>query len=101
MPCRDDRDSCPPEDTTTKKRLAKVEAMLCSACRVLERQSFEFALNPELDVWWTAHKSEDEARIKREIKKRLEGEAVKVVAEKPFNQLTDEDKKLLKKHGYL
>lgn len=34
-------------------------ALLCSACRVLERLSYDFDENPALSQWWAQHKEED------------------------------------------
>ena len=106
MPCRDDREGCVPsvrevENPETKKKLGKTEALLCSACRVLEKNKFEFELNPALDNWWAVHKAEDERVAKEKAiklaKERFERERLDEVLEKTFRELTDEDKKLLKK----
>jgi hypothetical protein len=108
MPCRDDRDSCEPstrervvDNPETKKKLDLVEAMLCSACRVLEQNKFVFELNPTLDNWWAAHKAEDERVAKEKAaklaKERFEKERLAEVMEKAFRDLTDSDKKLLRK----
>lgn len=34
-------------------------AMLCSACRVLERIGYDFDENPMLSRWWDDHKKKD------------------------------------------
>lgn len=31
-------------------------ALLCSACRVLERLGYDFEENPALSLWWDDHK---------------------------------------------
>ena len=104
MPCRDDYPVSSVrevENPKTKKKLDKTEALLCSVCRVLEKNKFEFELNPELDNWWAAHKAEDE-RVAEEkaiklAKERFEKERLAEVMEKAFRDLTLEDKKLLRK----
>jgi len=77
------------------------KALLCSACKALEKMNYDFDENPLLSRWWDGHKKDDEHRLKQEEKERLQREAVKEIAKKPFNELTDNDKQLLKKHGYL
>jgi len=111
MPCRDDRDSCrvetvKVENPETKRKLAHVESLLCSACRTLEilvsrGVEFDFDTNPALSEWWADHKAEDDRRMVAEAKRRLEFSRATSVAEKRFKDLTEEDKKLLKKHGFL
>lgn len=104
MPCSDGGGWLygPSEAELAKAReIARMEPMLCSACRTLERLGFDFDENPELSEWWDKHKAADRAREKEETRKRLELEQVQTIAKKPFNKLTDADKKLLKKHGYM
>lgn len=107
MPCYDARDSecrdrtVTVENPETKKKLTRAESLLCSACRALELHKFDFDLNPALSEWWADHKAADDARQVAEVKHRLEFARAKDVAEKPFKNLTTEDKKLLKKHGFL
>lgn len=103
MPCIDDgwsRGTSAAELEEARKK-ARMEPMLCSACRTLDRLGFNFDENPELSKWWDNHKTADFLREKEEVRKRLEAEQVMVIAKKPFNKLTDADKKLLKKHGML
>lgn len=78
----------------------KFEPLLCSACRSLEERGFDFDTNPELSRWWDAHKKADAERERKEQAKRLELEAVDAALAKSFKDLTDSDKKLLRKHGY-
>lgn len=110
MPCRDYDYPQTVEKTVenpeTKRQLARVEALLCSTCRTLEQLvdrgvEFDFDTNPDLSKWWAAHKAEDNDRIVAEKRKRLEFEKTKLIADKPFKNLTAEDKRLLKKHGFL
>lgn len=107
MPCRDYDYPSTVENPETKRQLAKVESLLCSACRTLEALAdchgveFDFDTNPALSKWWADHKAEDNARVVAEKRKRLEFEKTKLIADKPFKDLTEEDKRLLKKHGFL
>lgn len=94
------------ENPETKRKLAHVESLLCSACRTLEilvsrGVEFDFDTNPALSEWWADHKAEDDRRMVAEAKRRLEFSRATSVAEKRFKDLTEEDKKLLKKHGFL
>ena len=84
-----------------KDEAAKWEALLCSACRSLEHVEFDFDVNPELSRWWDKHKKEDAARERKENAERLEMEAVDAALAKPFKDLDDDEKKLLRKHKYL
>lgn len=83
-----------------RKEAEKWEALLCSACRSLEHVEFDFDVNPELSRWWDSHKKADAARERKEQAQRLELEAVDVALAKSFKDLTKEDKKLLRKHGF-
>ena len=126
MPCRDGRDneteteryqsSCLTSLHTQlevlkkqhKKDVDYLESLLCSVCRVLEESEFDFGKNPRLDDWWHDHKKEDSKKEKLKLKKESEEakndfrkrQAI-IVAKKPINELTVEDKKLLKEQGYL
>ena len=88
------------EEVRRKERL-KWEALLCSACRSLEDFQFDFDKNPELSRWWDNHKKEDAERERKEQAKRIELEWVNEILQKPFKSLTDDDKVLLKRYGYL
>lgn len=108
MPCRDDRDSCVPDNSkelktieNLKKIINMQDTMLCSACRQLESSNYDFDLNPRLSEWWDEHKKEDEKRETANLKKRLQKEQALEIAKKPFNKLTAEDKILLRKEGLL
>lgn len=88
-------------ETSLRKTNKRMEIMLCSACRTLERLEYDFDENPELSEWWADHKKKDEERVRAETAKRLEQEQVKIISEKKFIDLTAADRQLLKKHGYL
>lgn len=104
MPCRTDPS---PEDYAAAVVDAekKQDALLCAACRVLDRVGYDFDENPELSVWWDKHKREDDARQAREreiaekkkYKKRVAAEAVL----KPVAELSKEEKAILKELGFL
>lgn len=96
------------QDSNELRRLRKFERMeplLCSACRVLERTGFDFDENPELSEFWDKHKKEDDARVARErtvaerkkYKERIAAEAQR----KPVCDLTKEEKAILKELGFL
>lgn len=98
MPCSDGG----PSREEIGRENFRYEILLCSACSALENFNFNFALNPELDEWWDKHKKVDEARIARELKEKLEREhAVEIAKKKTINQLTKEEKALLRKHNLL
>ena len=85
--------------------LERMEPMLCSACRALERLGYDFEENPELSQWWDKHKKED-ARRQAAERKAAEKEAWerRVIAAallKPIGELTKEEKTLLKKHNFM
>jgi len=48
-------------DYDAQQRATK-DALLCSACRVLERMGYDFDENPALSVWWSSHKQRDAAK---------------------------------------
>jgi hypothetical protein len=57
MPCSD---GGPPPSTynnTEKlsKELEQIEVLLCSACRALANENFDFDINPQLSQWWDQH----------------------------------------------
>jgi hypothetical protein len=90
-----------PEEVANAKFGRRAPSLLCSACRALEQFGFDFDTNPELSEWWDKHKKEDAERERKENARRLELEAVSEILRKQFNKLTDEDKRLLKKHKYM
>lgn len=42
--------------------ISDVEALMCSACRALERLGYDFDENPLLSRWWATHKAKDTYR---------------------------------------
>lgn len=102
MPCYggpdEDDSSCLNE---TRKELGETEALLCSACRELESQNYDFDKNPQLSRWWDKHKKEDQKRQLKESKERIEQSRIIDLSNKPFGDLTKEDKKFLKSKGLL
>jgi len=87
------------------KRLVRkndnLSALLCSTCRELESQEYDFGKNPELDRWWDKHKKADIKREEKEARERLQKAKALEIAKKPFNELTKEDKEFLREHGLL
>jgi hypothetical protein len=79
----------------------KLESLLCSACRALDKYEFDFDLNPRLSEWWARHKKEDEAKEKAELTKNLHRKMIKEISKKPVKDLTQDDLKLLKMYGYI
>lgn len=86
------------------RTIKKLHALLCFACRALIEKQFDFDINPELSQWWSQNKQYDDERIQRkraaEEKKRREIGQCELLIAKPWNQLTRDDRQLLKKHGY-
>lgn len=103
MPCSDGGVPYPPskEELAERAFTKRAPGMLCSACRALEGFGYDFDLNPELADWWAKHKEEDAERERKEHAKRLELERVDAIIKKPFKDLSEEEKRLLKKHKYL
>lgn len=102
MPCSDNWDTCPrSEDSSLRKENNELNEMLCSTCRVLEKDGFDFDTNPLLSRWWDNHKKEDAAKEVVRIRKQKRHEMAMEVAKKPFAILTKEDKKLLREVGML
>lgn len=87
-----------------KEQQSRMEPMLCSACRALERLGYDFDENPELSEWWDKHKKADAERLAKEQQEAERAAYQKRVAEealrKPFGDLSNEEKHLLKKLGY-
>jgi len=99
MPCYDSRVGDSVEVMVDNPRMV---TMLCSACRALEKQGFDFDLNPRLSEWWSEHKKEDEAREIREIQKKLQRDKAKRIAKtKNIADLTKAEKSLLRKFGLI
>ena len=62
MPCHDPPWPREPRKKTTQEK--KLEALLCSVCKILVRLQYDFGENPALDIWWDKHKKEDELKLK-------------------------------------
>ena len=66
---------------------------------------YDFDENPELSEWWAKHKKEDDARIERERKeaevKEFERKVIEQALTKPFGELSNDEKKILRKNGYM
>lgn len=107
MPCTDGGVPYPPSprEIAEKDFLKTGPSMLCSACRALDRLGYDFDENPRLSEWWAKHKVEDDARLEREElerqRKDFEKRIIKDALKKPLVELTEEEKKILKKHKYL
>jgi hypothetical protein len=106
MPCRDGGEMFNDQTQTvenpkTLKQLKRMRSLLCSACRALELNKFDFDLNPELSEWWDDHKKEDAKLEKANLKKRLLKERIAEIVLKPFAKLTDEERRILKENGYI
>ena len=93
------------EREAAERERERLNPLLCSACRSLERLGYDFDENAELSEWWDAHKKADEARVARELeaKKRAEWEQRQLDAAltKSIVTLTQAEKSLLKKFGYM
>jgi len=98
MPCNDG--GWPLSDYSTDSRTIRenneLTEMLCSTCRVLETQGFDFDLNPLLSRWWDAHKKEDERKEALRIMKAKRREMAIEISKKSVADLTEEDKKMLR-----
>lgn len=112
MPCYDARDhdgsgerEARQETRDCKKEVARLESMLCSACRSLEVADFDFDVNPMLSEWWDKHKKADEKRKRAEQqaadKLAYERRIVTAALKKPIEKLSGEEKSLLKKYDFL
>jgi len=108
MPCSDGGQSEYQSRIDAENRAKELEVMkemLCSSCRVLEREGYDFDENPLLSKWWDNHKKEDEARVAKEIKERNErllaqGIAMSLtIAE--LKNLNGERRDLLRKYGFI
>lgn len=101
MPCRCDDGPSFDETPRLKNQIDRLEEMLCSTCRVLEEQKFDFDKNPQLSKWWDKHKKEDEKRLAKEARAKLRRDLAKALLKKPLEELTNEDRKLLREEGFL
>jgi hypothetical protein len=107
MPCSDGgasdyRSGYAAGEDSLRQQLENMKEMLCSSCRVLEREGYDFDENPLLSKWWDKHKKEDQARLAKEIKERNEFLLAKGIAEStPVSKLSKTHKDLLKKHGFM
>lgn len=105
MPCRTDYDSPPVRVVTQYKDDPKMIELICSACRALQRMGYDFDENPALSVWWESHKIQDAERQERERQKAAKAEYERRIVEealaKKITELTEDEKKLLRKHKYL
>lgn len=83
--------------------------MLCSVCRTLEAQGFDFHTNPMLDEWWVEHQKQDlkrqeaeiaakEARLARNLRRQR---AIEIAETKKLFELSNADKKLLREFNIL
>lgn len=112
MPCRCDGYEPDPRDllrNATKREDALTE-MLCSTCRHLESQGYDFDLNPQLSKWWDSHKKEDALRQQKELEEarirhqkelerlRIQEEVTRLLTI-PIANLTRNEKKFLVEHG--
>ncbi len=64
MPCYDSRNDTSYIRNECRIEEEKLNSLLCSACRVLERNKYDFEENPRLSEWWSEHKKQDEDREK-------------------------------------
>lgn len=83
------------------KATAPLEAMLCSACRELESNGYDFDKNPALSVWWHKHQLADAEEQRAEEVKKFVERAITEALQKPLSQLSDDEKALLRKHKYM
>lgn len=91
MPCNSDG-YCPEPHIV-------LDALLCSACRSLSDLGFDFAKNPELDIWWAKHVAEDNKRLAAEARERQELlEATTLAGTKLVANMTKAEKALLRKY---
>lgn len=84
-----------------KQAEAKYAALLCGACRVLDRLEYDFDENPELSTWWDAHKRKDAAREKREGRKAWVAKQAALLMDRPLSELDEDERKILKEAGVL
>lgn len=59
MPCSDGNAW---DEQCREAEKVRIDALLCSACRVLKRLGYDFEENPALSAWWAEHQRKDAAR---------------------------------------
>lgn len=64
MPCRDDY---PIEQVPSVP-----DYMLCEAMTLIEQHGLLKECNPSLRSWWSAHKSSEQSKVRREAAQRLD-----------------------------
>jgi hypothetical protein len=98
MPCSDGRGP-DVELAYAKSEIKNLELLLEAACRMLVTvgQLSLIQSDKDLSFWWRLHKNDQAIRLEREHRKQL----AEAAREKPFKDLTTEDKKILKEFGYL
>ena len=105
MPCSDDGRAAYEAKIVARNNLQKIDdltAMLCSACKALEGDyGYDFDKNPLLSRWWDDHKKADLAAAQEAARKQLQYDEAVLISQKPFAQLTDSDKQILKREGFL
>lgn len=71
-----------------------MRSVLCSVCRMLEEDGYDFDKNPALSEWWSTHKELDE------IKRRDERRADELM-DRPLRELSGDDVSFLERMGRL
>jgi hypothetical protein len=105
MPCTDggvpyERDTV--MEDRLKRRVTKLESLLCSTCRELEERKYDFDKNPRLSEWWAKHKAEDEERERKELQEMNRRKLAKHIASTTnIMDLSPQHKAFLKEFGYL
>ena len=96
------------ENKELTEELKTTRALLCGACRVLVSKEYDFGENPELDRWWAKHQTADRRReakernqLIEEMRKRRVVERAADLMTKPLNQMTDDEKAILKEAGVI
>ena len=87
MPCRDYEDDIKIR-TVEVDRPSTVE-MLCEAARKLDAANVK--MSTKLQLWWAAHKKEDEARLQAEADRLDKKQKRKVI----LSKLSAEEKRIL------
>ena len=113
MPCsdggpsytRNEIETARESTTRAKGRIDELEAMLCSACRVLTRFEYDFDENPALSVWWDKHKAQDAVKALKEkrelLRKALIVQRIDELSDKKLSELNNADIQFLKEHKIL
>lgn len=105
MPCTYCGTSSQSSDRTAsfenKQKIKRLESLLCSASRVLEKFKYDFDENPLLSEWWDNHKEEDEQKEKEKNAARLRKERALQLSKKSIKDLTKSEIRILKQEGYL